>query len=122
MRYATLYRYQLPMDSGVILRNEKLTQREGFIVELTENGRTARGEIAPLPGFSRETLEEAGVQAQALLELWVNGHAIEWDAQHPSVAFGLSMAHYELEQALPAQATTMLRRCARAILMSCCRY
>ncbi len=36
MRHATLYRYQLPMDSGVILRNEKLTQREGFIVELTE--------------------------------------------------------------------------------------
>ncbi|MEK6165913.1 hypothetical protein WI664_15115 [Vibrio cholerae] len=59
MRHATLYRYQLPMDSGVILRNEKLTQREGFIVELTENGRTARGEIAPLPGFSRETLEDA---------------------------------------------------------------
>lgn len=103
MRHATLYRYQLPMDSGVILRNEKLTQREGFIVELTENGRTARGEIAPLPGFSRETLEDAGLQAQALLEQWVKGHAIEWDAQHPSVAFGLSMAHYELEQALPEQ-------------------
>ncbi|GHZ78362.1 o-succinylbenzoate-CoA synthase [Vibrio cholerae] len=52
MRHATLYRYQLPMDSGVILRNEKLAQREGFIVELTENGRTARGEIAPLPALA----------------------------------------------------------------------
>lgn len=103
MRHATLYRYQLPMDSGVILRDEKLTQREGLIVELCENGRIARGEIAPLPGFSLETLAQAETQAQTLLELWVDRQTIDWDAQYPSVACGLSMAQYQLDQALPMQ-------------------
>ncbi|MCE7611270.1 o-succinylbenzoate synthase, partial [Vibrio fluvialis] len=58
MRSAKLYRYRLPMDSGVILRDEKMTEREGFIVELQENGNNGRGEVAPLKGFSLESLDE----------------------------------------------------------------
>ncbi|MGL6054839.1 MAG: o-succinylbenzoate synthase, partial [Vibrio metschnikovii] len=67
MRSAKLYQYQLPMDSGVILREQKLTQREGFIVELEQDGQVGRGEIAPLPGFSRESLQEAGALAKEQL-------------------------------------------------------
>ena len=75
MRQAKLYRYTLPMDSGVILRDTKLTSREGWVVELIENGKHALGEIAPLPGFSQESLQEAGIQAQQYLESWVKeGH------------------------------------------------
>ncbi len=103
MRQAKLYKYQLPMDSGVILRDNRLTQREGWIVELTEADRTAYGEIAPLPGFSHESTEEAGIQAQAQIELWVAGASIDFDALFPSVAFGLSMAELELKQGLPEQ-------------------
>ncbi|WCE30591.1 o-succinylbenzoate synthase [Vibrio sp. SCSIO 43137] len=103
MRHAKLYRYQLPMDSGVILRDQKLSERHGWIVELTQAGKTAYGEIAPLPGFSRESCDEAGIQAQAQLEQWVRGDTIDFDSLYPSVAFGLSMAELELRQELPAE-------------------
>ncbi len=103
MRHAKLYKYQLPMDSGVILRHEKLTQREGWIVELHCDGKRAYGEIAPLIGFSRESVEQAGQQAQAQLECWVNGSEFDYNALFPSVASGLSFAELELSGALPKQ-------------------
>ncbi|WP_099610188.1 o-succinylbenzoate synthase [Vibrio fujianensis] len=100
-RSAKLYQYRLPMDSGVVLRNEKLTERVGFIVELHENGHIGRGEIAPLAGFSLESLEEAGALAKEQLALWVNGQSLCLDRLFPSVAFGLSMAELELADGLP---------------------
>ncbi|EOH0512181.1 o-succinylbenzoate synthase [Vibrio fluvialis] len=103
MRSAKLYRYRLPMDSGVILRDEKMTEREGFIVELQENGNIGRGEVAPLKGFSLESLDEAGALAKEQLELWVQGQALDYDALFPSVAFGVSMAELELAGELPEQ-------------------
>ena len=103
MRQAKLYRYRLPMDSGLVLRDRKLNYRDGWVVELTENGQTGHGEIAPLPGFSLETAEQAGLQAHAQLELWVKGEQFPYDELHPSVAFGLSMALYEMEEKLPQE-------------------
>ncbi|KFA95838.1 MULTISPECIES: o-succinylbenzoate synthase [Vibrio] len=101
MRQAKLYRYSLPMDSGVILREQKLTHRDGWIVELSEDGQTGLGEIAPLPGFSQETFEQAGIEAQSQLEQWVNGKDIDLEVCVPSVAFGLSAALMELAHTLP---------------------
>ena len=103
MRTAKLYRYALPMDSGVILRENKLTERQGWIVEIEQDGKQGRGEIAPLPGFSLESMEEAGQQAQAQLETWVNGGEFSFEALVPSVAFGLSMAKMELNSELPIE-------------------
>jgi O-succinylbenzoate synthase len=91
------------MDSGFVLRDNKLTEREGWIVELTQDGQTGYGEIAPLPGFSVETAEEAGLQAQLQLELWVKGTEFTYDEQYPSVAFALSMAVCELKGELPQE-------------------
>ncbi|MGB2079250.1 MAG: o-succinylbenzoate synthase [Vibrio sp.] len=98
MRHAKLYRYQLAMDSGVILRQERLTHREGYIIHLqTEQGQ-GYGEVAPLPGFSLETLTQIEPVLIELLELWVTTG--QWphdlDAFPPSVAFGLSMARMSL--------------------------
>ena len=101
MRQAKLYKYQLPMDSGVILRENKLTERVGWIVELTEQGKSGYGEIAPLVGFSRETTEQAGQQAQVQLEQWVGGEEFPFDDLYPSVASGLSFAELELRAELP---------------------
>jgi len=101
MRQAKLYKYQLPMDSGVILRDTRLTERLGWIVELTEKDKKAYGEIAPLIGFSKETTEQAGIQAQAQLELWVKGKTFCYDELYPSVASGLSFAEVELIGDLP---------------------
>ncbi|WPC75018.1 o-succinylbenzoate synthase [Vibrio porteresiae] len=101
MRSAKLYRYTLPMDSGVILRDNKLKEREGLIVELCDQGRTGRGEIAPLVGFSHETLDDAQQMAQAQLALWLQGEQLDYNSLLPSVAFGISMAELELAGELP---------------------
>ncbi|WP_162063158.1 o-succinylbenzoate synthase [Vibrio taketomensis] len=103
MRTAKLYRYALPMDSGVILRDNRLKEREGFVVELGEDGRLGRGEIAPLPGFSTETLDEAYTQLIEQLAMWQRGAEIDYSELCPSVAFGLSMALLEMEDGLPIQ-------------------
>jgi len=103
MRSAKLYQYQLPMDSGVILRNQRLVTREGWIAELRDGDVVGYGEIAPLPEFSKETAEQAGEQAQQLLDSWMQGDALDLSAALPSVAFGLSMAELELAGGLSAE-------------------
>ncbi|KJY83492.1 O-succinylbenzoate synthase [Vibrio galatheae] len=103
MRSAKLYRYELPMDSGVILREQRLTQREGFVVEINLDGEIGRGEIAPLPGFSIESMDEVYSQLVEQLDLWQHGKAFELNDLYPSVAFGLSMAELELNKQLPAE-------------------
>ncbi|WP_261816899.1 o-succinylbenzoate synthase [Vibrio gallicus] len=97
MRKANIYYYQLPMDSGVVLRQNKLTQREGWIVELMENEQQGLGEIAPLVGFSKETLDEAYAETVSRLQTWIEGGELECHSELPSVAFGLSMAQFELQ-------------------------
>ncbi|KAA9000005.1 o-succinylbenzoate synthase [Affinibrenneria salicis] len=103
MRGATLYRYSVPMDAGVVLRDQRLQRREGLLVRLCEDERVGWGEIAPLPAFSRETLDEAQQAAQRRLRDWLAGGEPPDDAL-PSVAFGLSCALAELTQRLPETA------------------
>jgi len=103
MRSAKLYRYRLPMDSGVILRQEKLLERVGFILELHDDEKMGRGEVAPLITFNLESVEEAGVQAQEQLALWCKGQDINYEGLYPSVAFGLSAALMELNNELPQE-------------------
>lgn len=96
-RHTKLYRYQLPMDSGVVLRDNKLSERIGYIIQLECDGTTGFGEVAPLPGFSLEDAEQAGIQLQHELELWShNNPQTPFDELYPSVAFGFSMAMMEL--------------------------
>ena len=101
MRTAKLYRYKLPMDSGVILREQRLMEREGFVVVLENNGEIGRGEIAPLPGFSIESMDEVSSQLIEQLAMWQSGKPFDDKELYPSVAFGLSMAELELNNGLP---------------------
>lgn len=103
MRQVTLYRYSLPMDAGVILRNQRLKTRDGLIVCLRDGEHEGWGEIAPLPEFSHETLEQAQEAALGDLQQWLAGHSLSENAL-PSVAFGLSCALAELSGELPTQA------------------
>ncbi|PSW21008.1 o-succinylbenzoate synthase [Photobacterium sanctipauli] len=103
MRSAKLFQYQLPMDTGVILRSQRLVTREGWVIELKQDDKIGYGEIAPLPEFSHETAEQAGEQAKQLLAKWQAGEAIDLDSAYPSVASGLSMAMLELNGELPAE-------------------
>ncbi|MGF0988461.1 o-succinylbenzoate synthase, partial [Klebsiella pneumoniae] len=57
MRVSQVYRWQIPMDAGVVLRERRLKTRDGLFIRLQEGEREGWGEISPLPGFSVETLE-----------------------------------------------------------------
>lgn len=103
MKTAKIYQYQLPMDSGVILREQRLQQRDGLVIELSDGTRLGKGEIAPLPEFNQETLEQAREDLLALTQAWLNGEELDLDANCPSVAFGFSMALLELEGGLPQE-------------------
>lgn len=103
MRRARLFRYQLPLDAGVVLRNQRLKTRDGLLVCLNQDGREGWGEIAPLAGFSQESLEACQQAATAWLHGWQQGDDAALP-DYPSVAFGLSCACAELEQSLPGAA------------------
>ncbi|WP_213989780.1 o-succinylbenzoate synthase [Sodalis sp. dw_96] len=115
MRRGTLLGYSLPLHAGVVLRGQRLSQRTGLVVRLEQDHRTGEGEIAPLPGFSGETLSQAADAALLLIRRWVAGACILTDLDPsdgaqarqpipPSAAFGLSCALAELEESLPTQA------------------
>lgn len=102
MRSAQVYRWQIPMDAGVVLRDRRLKTRDGLYVRLQDGERQGWGEISPLPGFSQETWEEA----QSALLVWVDGWLQGDDAlpDMPSVAFGVSCALAEIAGTLPEAA------------------
>lgn len=101
MRQAQVYRWQLPMDAGVVLREQRLKTRDGLLVQLRDGEREGWGEIAPLPGFSRESLADAERAALEWVTDWRAGDAPAWPSV-PSAAFGLSCALSELHDELPA--------------------
>jgi O-succinylbenzoate synthase len=100
MRRAQVYRWQIPMDAGVVLRERRIKNRDGLFVHLQQGEKQGWGEISPLPGFSLESLEDA----QAALLSWVNGWregASPALPEVPSAAFGISCALAELDGTLP---------------------
>ncbi len=73
MRVSQVYRWQIPMDAGVVLRERRLKTRDGLFIRLQEGEREGWGEISPLPGFSVETLEEAQMALLAWAQAWRDG-------------------------------------------------
>lgn len=103
MRRAELWRFQVPMDAGVVLRDRRLKTRDGLLVRLTLGDKQGWGEISPLPGFSTETVDEAQRLAVEWLTAWQSGSDAALP-EMPSVAFGLSCAQAELYDELPEAA------------------
>ncbi|MDI3439431.1 o-succinylbenzoate synthase [Erwinia sp. V90_4] len=100
MRAVALYRYQIPLEAGVVLRHQRLTARQGLLIQLRDQRGEGWGEIAPLPEFSVETPAQAEQACRAWLAAWRAGsHPAESDL--PSVAFGISCALAELDGTLP---------------------
>ena len=106
-----LYRYDLPLSEPVALKGATLRRREGILLKLTGEGDTVGwGETSPLPGFSRESLEEAAEQLRGLASSimgrettddWVDpagDFSRELDAMGlaPSVRFGLELALWSM--------------------------
>lgn len=57
-----LFSYQSPFKVPLIFNGYLLKQREGLIIRLDQQGQLFYAEIAPLPGFSKETLAQAKQQ------------------------------------------------------------
>lgn len=100
LRSATIYRYRIMMHVGHIMQQQCQKAREGFLVKLQNGDRIGMGEIAPLYGFSPESLAQAEIELMRILPQWCNDQYIQ-DSHLASVAFGLSCAMAELEHILP---------------------
>ena len=104
---ASLHRYQLHLNRPLLLAGQTLESREGLIVRLVDDdGHEGLGEIAPLPGFSREKLPDAESQARLVLDEinvrdWPDAIFDKWeesellarvDGLYHSVSCGISSA------------------------------
>ncbi|HDR1022646.1 TPA: o-succinylbenzoate synthase [Pasteurella multocida] len=98
IRKFQLYKYSIPVDSQLILRNRFLKKRDGILVQVSCDDEQGWGEIAPLPEFSQETLEQALEQATVWLKEWTSASGkLPLEHLYPSVAFGLSCALAEMK-------------------------
>lgn len=107
----SLHRYRLPLVAPLVLKGVRHDAREGVLVRLEDAaGRVGWGDAAPLPGFSRETLDDALAQLDLLTD-WAAGRepSPDWldpdgDLHHeidalglaPSARFGLDLALFDL--------------------------
>jgi O-succinylbenzoate synthase len=72
-------------------------KREGLYIHLADtDGNKSSGEIAPLPGRSLETLEQAYDHIKKIRKNFLDGNFIPFNL-HPSVMFGMQMALYKLQ-------------------------
>ena len=100
---AHLYRYSIPLKSPVKLARTVLHQREGLILQITDDsGLSGFGEISPFPGFSRETLDEAETEISMILDCSSDGLTIDYlknkiNPASPSIKFGIESAIIDLE-------------------------
>ncbi|WP_221075166.1 o-succinylbenzoate synthase [Agarivorans aestuarii] len=93
---ATLSRYTQAFVEPIQLGSLKHKQRQGLYLEIRfRDGRLGRGEIAPLPGFSEETL----AQAEQQITDYLQGHVQR--KLYPSVAFGIDCAMAGLPPTTP---------------------
>ncbi len=103
---AGLFEYHLPLFAPLPAKQYRLKTRDGLLVRLRNAlGAAGWGDIAPLPGFSREDISQASDAAKALL-----AHAPSADSSElaesarrapASVAFGIETALMNLKAFLP---------------------
>jgi len=82
IQQAKLFRYRLPFKSPLLFKGVKLSAREGVILQVENgNGEFNFAEITPLPGFSKETLQQAIAQVITVL----NNHQLGSKAKNLAV-------------------------------------
>ncbi len=102
MRHAQVYRWQVPMDAGVVLRERRLKTRDGLFVWLRDGEREGWGKS---PHFRALAVKR-----------WTRRNPLCWTGfntgdrgetplpELPSAAFGISCALAELDDTLPITA------------------
>ncbi|HSW40114.1 MAG TPA: o-succinylbenzoate synthase [Acidobacteriota bacterium] len=103
---ARLFEYSLPLRAPLPVGQYRLKTREGLLAALrNEMGEVGWGDIAPLPGFSREDISQA-VRASAdllagIMSTDASGLAGLARQSPPSVAFGIESALISLNALRP---------------------
>ncbi|MAO64425.1 MAG: o-succinylbenzoate synthase [Balneola sp.] len=102
-----IFSYQLPFKKPFKTAGETFSHREGLILEYSENGIEAFGEVAPLPGFSEETIDQVRevliMNREHLEQALRDEGATEFIAllekihQFPSLSFGLDTLYHDLQ-------------------------
>lgn len=87
--------YRIPFVKPMRIGSRILNYREGLIIHLMdEQGNDGYGEIAPLEGFSKETVQQARNQIQYLKG--ITPEVLRNNRLFPSVRFGIETALIEL--------------------------
>ena len=102
------FRYRLPLKVPLDVGRVRMTHREGFLVRCeAESGEVGWGEAAPLPGYTRETLDDAE-RALRAASVYMKSRTLEADdilatdiweyikETTPSVRFGVESAFMQL--------------------------
>ena len=107
LNLVNIYQYHLPLIQPIIWNDKSYSHRDGFLVCLKGGDKEGWGEIAPLPGFSRESFLEAKQEAIKFGKLLPNTpiNAIDFRdvSLCPSVRFGFELAQLNLNTAVSNQ-------------------
>ena len=95
-----VYHYRLPLIHPVFWWGVPYSFRSGLLICLRDGEFEGWGEIAPLPGFSQESLSEARNQtvclAKEICKSSLQSHDLESLTLLPSVQFGYELANFNL--------------------------
>lgn len=96
-----IHHYSLPLTEPLKLSGATLNRREGLLLRLTtEGGAEGWGEAAPLPGFSRETMEKAVSDLHLMVQAALGrGASDEYADIAPSARFAFETAMWNLRAA-----------------------
>ena len=117
-----LFRYRLPLVAPLPLAGGVIHERTGVLVRVdSDSGVSGWGDVAPLPGFSRESVEEAVAELMARTERMrgarfdPHGDGLESWLEHesagvasPSVRFGLETALASLSRRMGDETAAVL--------------
>jgi len=119
-----VYRYRLPLAKPLQLRGHAVSEREGLILAFGGMYGTGYGDIAPLPGFSRETLEEAqeavvrwaGLLGQLPKQPAEREESLAFLETVPSAEFGIECATFSFRHAIGSERSLGLYNPVRRIV------
>ncbi len=102
-----LWHYRIPLNGPLRLGNQSIDERTGLLLEWRQvGGRIVWSEIAPLPGFSRESLQDCIGQCRAFFAN-AGFQSVDdllesvSDTLAPAVRFGLESGCLQLSRSLP---------------------
>ena len=96
-KHISIKPYEFPLVRTMEINSIKLHTRRGLIITLTDSsGKTAQGEISPLPGLHKETLAQALAQVKSIHAEHLNDH-LKGSDLFASVRCGLEMACMQMQ-------------------------